>query len=112
MINAPSVVTKMYDFLLYLIPQTAKFPRTQRYLLGERLEEMGLEVLELLLEASYSRDKGPLLRRANVTLEKGRYLARLCKDLKLIDFHRYEVISKMTNEVGVQLGGWIKQQKT
>jgi hypothetical protein len=109
--DAPQIITKMYDFLLYLIPQISRFPRSQRYLLGDRLEITGLDTLELLLEAVYSREKMPLLRRANVKLEKTRYYARLCKDLKLMDLHRYEVISKKINEVGIQLGGWIKQQK-
>jgi len=35
---SPQIITKMYDFLLYLIPQVSKFPRSQRYLVGERLE--------------------------------------------------------------------------
>lgn len=110
--DTPQIITKLYDLLLYLIPQVSKFPRSQRYLLGERLESTGLDVLELLVESAYSREKSDLLRRANVKLEKGRYYVRLCKDLKLIDYQRYQVFSKMINEVGVQLGGWIKQQKS
>jgi hypothetical protein len=101
----PPIVQKIYDFLLYLIPQTSKFPRSQRYLLGERLERIGFDTLELLLEATYSRDKSPLLRQANIKLEKTRYYVRLCKDLNLVNLHRYEVISKMINDIGVQLGG-------
>jgi len=110
MTNSPQIITKMYDFLLYLIPQVAKFPRSERYLVGERLEKSGFDILELLLEACYSREKTALLHRANVKLEQARHYVRLCKDLKFISLHCYEVISKMMNEIGVQLGGWIKQQ--
>lgn len=110
MSGAPQVVTKMYDVLLYLIPQVSKFPRSQRYLVGERLELLTFEVLELLLAAAYARDKLPLLHRTNVKLEQARYYIRLCKDLRLLSVQRYEVLSKMVNEVGVQLGGWIRQQ--
>lgn len=109
---APQIVTLMYDFLLYLIPQVAKFPKGQRYLLGERLESVALDTLELLLESVYSRDKLPLLQKSNVQLEKTRYYVRLCKDLKLIGLDRYEVISKKINEIGIQLGGWVKQQRS
>lgn len=112
MTGTPQIITAIYDLLLYLIPQISKFPRSQRYLLGDRLETIVLDALELLLEATYSRDKAPLLARANVTLEKARYYVRLCKDLKLMDLQRYQVLSKMINEVGMQLGGWIKQQKS
>ncbi len=111
MTKSPQIIAKMYDLLLYLVPQVSKFPRSQRYLLGERLELACFDVLELLIEAAYSREKTPLLHRANVTLEKARYYVRLCKDLKLVSLHRYEVVSKMLNDVGVQLGGWIKQQR-
>lgn len=111
MTTAPQVVTKMYDVLVYLIPQVAKFPRSERYLVGDRLEISCFDVLELLLEAGYTRDKTVLLQRANIKLEQTRYYIRLCKDLTLINLHRYEVISKMLNDVGLQLGGWIKQQR-
>lgn len=112
MTDTPQIITRVYDLLLYLIPQVSKFPRSQRYLLGDRLEAIVLDVLEILLEATYSRDKTPLLAEANLKLEKARYYVRLCKDLKLTDLQRYQVLSKMINEVGIQLGGWIRQQKT
>ncbi len=79
--------------------------------MGERLESICFEGLELLLEAVYSTNKLVLLQRVNVKLEQARHYVRLGKDLKLMNLHRYEVISKMINEIGVQLGSWIKQQK-
>ena len=107
----PQIIIKVYDFILYLIPQVSKFPRSQKFQLGERLELTSFDVLEILLEACYVKFKLPLLQQANVKLEKIRYYVRLCKDLKLIDLHRYEVFSKKVNEIGMQVGGWIKQQK-
>jgi len=109
--NSPQIIAKAYDYLIYLIPQVAKFPRSERYLLGERIEETGFDILELLLEACYAREKLVLLQKANIKLEQSRFYIRLSKDLKLINLHRYEVISKMVNEIGVQLGGWIRQQR-
>lgn len=78
----PQIITKTYDLLLYLLPQVAKFPRSERYLLGERLELLCFDVLELLLNACYSREKVSILQQANVKLEQARYYVRLCKDLK------------------------------
>jgi len=112
MTPSPQIITKVYDFLLYLIPQVSKFPRSQRYLVGDRLEAVSFDLLEILLEAVYLHEKIPLLNSANVKLEQVRYYARLCKDLKLMNLHTYEVLSKMINEIGIQLGGWIKQQKS
>lgn len=111
MISHPEIITRLYDFLLYLIPQVAKFRRSERYLLGERLERLSFDILELLLEASLSREKSALLNRANIKLEQSRHFVRLSKDLKLINLRSYEILSKMINEIGLQLGGWFKQQK-
>ena len=62
------IITKAYDLILYLFPQISKFPRQQRYSLGERLESMALDFLSLLIEARYTRDKTDLLKRANIIL--------------------------------------------
>src|SRR4051812_2058784 len=45
----------MYRFLLWLIPAVEKFPRSQKFLLGDRIQNAGLEVLERLIEATYTR---------------------------------------------------------
>ena len=95
MSDNPQILVKFYDYLLYLIPQVAKFPKNQRYLLGDRLENLSLEILEFLLEATYSREKSPHLQRASIRLEQVRVYVRLCKDLKLFNLHRYEVFSKI-----------------
>lgn len=109
--DEPLIITKAYDLILYLFPQIAKFPRQQRYSLGERIESMTLDFLSLLVEARYTRDKSALLRRANILLEKTRYCIRLCKDLKIMNLHVYEVLSKHIYEIGTQLGGWLKQAR-
>lgn len=106
------IITKAYDLILYLFPQISKFPRQQRYSLGERLESMALDFLSLLIEARYTRDKADLLKRANIMLEKTRYGIRLSKDLKIMNLHVYEVVSKHLHEIGVQLGGWMRQLRT
>jgi hypothetical protein len=104
-------VTKMYDVLLWLAPQIAKLPRAHKFTLGDRIINLALDVLMLLVEAQYTRQKVGLLRQANMKLEKLRYLLRLCKDLGLFSIRRYEYISREINETGKFIGGWIKQQE-
>lgn len=74
------------------------------------MENQLIDVLELLVEAAYSKKKKDLLLQANTGLEKFRFLARLAKDLKFINIRRFEYLSVNVNEVGSMLGGWIKQQ--
>ncbi|OIO95182.1 MAG: hypothetical protein AUJ92_08420 [Armatimonadetes bacterium CG2_30_59_28] len=105
-----SVVAKTYDFVLWLLPHLVKFPRDHRFTLGNRLEDGVLEILDQLVEATYTREKHPLLRRANVRLERLRYLIRLSKDLKLLSLGQYEFAARAMENIGAEIGGWEKQQ--
>ena len=103
-------VPKLYDVISWLLGRVEKFPRSQKFTLGDRIVNLALDMLELLIEATYTRDRLPLLRKANVQLEKLRYLIRLCHDFKLLSAKQYAYISNEINEVGKLIGGWIRSQ--
>ena len=63
-----AVITKFYDLVLWSCQHIAKFPRSHRFTLGDRLEIRLYEVLEKLLRAKYSRDRLPVLRDVNMDL--------------------------------------------
>ena len=105
-----TAVPKLYDVITWLIGRVEKFPRSQKFTLGDRIVNLALDILELLIEATYTRDRLPLLRRANIQLEKLRYLIRLSHDFKLLSTKQYRHISGEINEVGKRIGGWIKSQ--
>lgn len=108
--NGPKVLTRVFDFLKWGIPHIAKFPRNQRYTLGERIENKLFLLLESLVEAQYSREKIGLLKTANLEIEQLRYLFRLAFELRLIDLKTYELSAGYLVEIGFQVGGWAKQQ--
>ena len=54
-------ITKLYDYLLWMIPKLEKFPRSQKFILADRIEGLALDILDLLIEAAYSRKKDDLL---------------------------------------------------
>jgi hypothetical protein len=101
-------ITKLYDFLLWIIPKLEKFPRSQKFLIADRIEIILLDVLDLLIEAAYSKRKSGPLRAANLKLEQLRYLVRLSKDLKLLSLKSYEFCARSIDGVGVSIGGWLK----
>ena len=72
----PIVLVKWYDVLKWLLERIDSFPKSQRFIFGQRLADHGIEVLELLVEAAYSSRKVELLRRANRELEVLRWLVR------------------------------------
>ena len=41
-----------YRFILWLVPTVERFPRSQKFLLGDRIQGSALDVLELLVEAT------------------------------------------------------------
>jgi hypothetical protein len=64
-------LTKTYDLMLWLFPQVGKFPKQYRFILGDRIENLLLDVCGGLIEARYSRDKIVTLKAANIS-RKGR----------------------------------------
>ena len=49
----------MYRFMLWLVPTVEKFPRSQKFLLGDRIQSTALDVLERLIEATYTSGGAP-----------------------------------------------------
>ena len=108
--TTPRAVQACHELLAWLIPLLDHFPRSRRFTLGERLESRVLAVLEDLVEAAYSRerDKRPALQRANRQLSVCRHLWRLALELKVINLKRYEYGIKLMEDLGRQIGGWLK----
>ncbi len=111
-IQEVSALTRTYDLLLWIIPVLEKFPKSQRFLLGDRIENLLLEIMELIIQAVYSKNKTLLLIDINLKIEILRYLIRLAKDLRHISIKRYQFISKSINEIGAEIGGWLKYSRS
>jgi hypothetical protein len=52
---------KAYHYILWLMPTVEKFPRSQKFLLGDRKQGAALDILEGLVEATYTRNRLPVL---------------------------------------------------
>jgi hypothetical protein len=99
---------KAYQFMLWLTPTLEKFPRSQKFLLGDRMQGTALDIIEGLVEATFTRNRLPVLRAVNLKLEQLRYLFRLATDLKFLDPRRYEHAARAIDEIGRLVGGWLK----
>lgn len=104
------IFSKMYDCLLWLVPQAQKFPRIHRFGVGERVVRLALDLQETLIAAGLSagEKRRERLVEADIQLAKLRQLLRLCKDLELFDIGQYEHAARMLVEIGRLLGGWQK----
>ncbi len=47
----------------------------------------------------------------NSNSDRYQLFSELLLDFQLIPFKRYEYISKQIDEIGIELGGWIKKQR-
>jgi len=69
------------------------------------------DLLETLIIAQYESEKLKLLIPLNSRLQILRYQTRLLRDFDLISVERYEYVGGLMNDIGKELGGWIKQQR-
>ena len=100
-----------YRFLPWLVPALERFPRRQKFLLGDRIQSTALDVLESLGEATYTRARESHLARANLGIEKLRILVRLAMDLEYLDPRRYEHAARALDETGRKVGAWRKTHR-
>ncbi len=56
-----TVINKTYDLIVWTVNHTSRFPRNHRHVLGVRIEQHLYDVLELLIEAKFSRQRRALL---------------------------------------------------
>jgi hypothetical protein len=101
---------KSYDLTKWLLEHTGKFPRNQRHVLAQRIEDASLSFQERLLWATKEPDcRVATLKEASYELERLKLSIRLAMDLKLFSLQQYEYVSRMVSEVGNLLGGWMKK---
>ena len=105
------IYKKAYDLALFVHRLAITLPREHRYTFGAELKERVLKLLMLIIRANSQKVKITILEQASEQLEELRILIRLGKDLKIIGIRKYEECSRNFDEIGKQLGGWIKSQK-
>lgn len=103
------IFTRTSDFILWLLDHTEKFPKSERFRMGKRLEDSAFAFYELLIEATRStKRKRQLLIQADVELEKLRLFVRMSQQRKLTTLSQYHFASESLIEIGKLLGGWLK----
>ena len=104
------IFQKSYEFYKTLYQYLVDFPKKDRYTIGQRLENISLDLLELTVFATnlQKSEKLPVLQKASTKLDLLKILIRLTKDLKILDNKKYLILEGYLQEIGKMLGGWIK----
>jgi hypothetical protein len=101
---------KWYDLTGWVLDRVESFPKNQRFIFGQRLANHMVDVMEVLVEASYTRDKTGLLNTANRQMEVLRWLLRLCHARQLLTQRQYLHASGLLVECGRMCGGWLRSR--
>jgi len=105
------IIQKTYDLIKWYVPILNRLPRDHKFLLANRIITELYNLLDGLIVARYARQKLAQLEDLNSKLDILRYQTRLLLEFNLIKTERYEYAQKLLNDIGMDLGGWIKQQK-
>ena len=103
------IFTKTYDYILWLLDHTEKFPKSERFRLARRLEDTAFEFYELLVKAARTaRDRREILLQADLLLDRLRLYTRLAQARKHTNPQQYRHAAGLLVEIGKLLGGWLK----
>jgi len=110
--NELPIIQKTYDLIKWYVPILNNVPKDHKLILGQRIINNLYDLLESLVKARYMKgNKSQYLQDLNLKIDIIRYQTRLLFDFSLISQKRYEYVNKQINSIGIELGGWIKQQK-
>lgn len=101
---------KMYDFVLFLHPLASRFPKNQRFVLGQTLEKESLTMIMSTIQANKKTGQARKIIQDKISdkIDIIRVLLRLSCDLKFISIKQYGIAIVKLNEIGKIFNGWIK----
>jgi hypothetical protein len=107
------VVIKL--FIVYEITHKLifKFPKHERYSLGEKIENSILEAIEILITANQASkyEKEKILIKANSKIELLKILFRISLNCEIMDGKVYLEMEARLQEIGRMTQGWIKYSR-
>lgn len=110
--SEPMVIfSRTFLLLDWLLPKAAKFPKTHRFTISQRLMSHALDLAEHLNRAQACRAKARLaaLKEADLALEHLCLYLRLIHQWQWLSHGQYQHVSEIIAEIGRLLGGWLKQ---
>lgn len=100
------VFQAVYDLIIEIHKRVQNFPRIHRYSIGEKIKNIGFDLLDSIIKANSVEDKEIYLQKAEDVLEKLKIYIRLCFDLKIMTHKGFEFLTRKMEEIGRQLNKW------
>lgn len=106
-----TIFNKWYNILKYYLDRVEKYPRDAKFIIGDRICKIILDIQEIIIECIYTKVKREKLIKVNIYTEQLRIYTRLSFERKYLSVNQYEYLSFEINEFGKMLGGWVKTCK-
>lgn len=108
------IYTKMLETVVWLFDKANTFPKKQRFVLGQQIENSALLCLRYIVEANNASraGAGKVLERLdtlNVELEVLRGLLRVAYEMQFLTAKSLAYAIGQIDEVGRMRGGWAKR---
>ncbi len=86
------------------------FPKTEKYTIGQKIENLILDTLELSIKTVYlpKQEKLICLKEIDTKINLLKTLIRLSNEIKALDNKKYIILQGKLQEIGRMVGGWIR----
>jgi hypothetical protein len=113
---------KLILFAAQMEGYLAHFPAHHKYTLTREIRQSYLDVYNLVTEAQKRYHKKTTLTQLDIRHEQLRMMLHLANEMGLFDFtagrrqtdapgqHRFLTLSKMVDELGRMIGGWVQTE--
>ena len=99
-----------FDLAVHMEKIVRNFSRYHKYTLGSELRDGSRRILECIIEANNSRERGPLLEKLRQELEWFKVRCRLCHESGAFRNTRaYLYVAEQFVAIAKQNEGWLRQ---
>ena len=106
----PPVIEHLKSAYKQWIAIERNLPKCERFGLGQRVDLLFTDLLDILQKASFSpiETKISLLGGSLIKIDSLRFFIQLCWELKLIPSKQFTTLGKAVESIGKMVGGWRK----
>ena len=108
--KAPPVLFKTRKIYSYWLKLYRKIAKPERFGIGERIDKLFLELLDLINSSQYSSgtDKILYLEKSIAQIDKIKFFSEIAWENKLMTPREYVELLEGLQNLGKELGGWKK----
>lgn len=97
---------KLKELHSYTVTVIRHYPKSERFILGQRTQGKILDMVDTTIAANEARDKKDLLVKLDSQMSQFRFLIDTAYDVGIISVKQYHNISLKNTEIGKMIGGW------